>query len=125
MQIKKMWQILVAEDDNTKFVLIEYDISDTFGSEAQITRVKTVAELKRVYSEQGYNFSFIVLDANLKDGATLEFLDEILAREFKKPIIANSSNHEHLMTQMKFGCTHEGGLNLKNVLADIRSELIS
>lgn len=123
--MKKRWQIFVVEDSDRKFADIEYQISSEFGSNAEITRVKTLAELKRVFSEQGNNFAFIVLDANLEDDVTLEFLDLTLAKKFEKPIIANSSNEDHRKTQMHFGCNHLGGPNLGKALADIHFEYIS
>jgi len=44
--MRKKFQILVAEDTDSKFILIEFDISKIFGSDANIARVKTLAELE-------------------------------------------------------------------------------
>ena len=118
--MKKKFQILVAEDSDKKFTLIEFDISQVFGSDAEITRVKTLAELERVFSERSNEFTFIILDASLEDGATLMFLDDEIRLNFKKPVVANSSSRRTRESQMEYGCTHEGGPRLYLSLESIK-----
>jgi len=122
--MRKKFQILVAEDTDSKFILIEFDISKIFVSDANIARVKTLAELEQVFSERSNDFSFIVLDANLADGATLRLLTLKIKPNFNGPIIANSSSAKNRATQMKFGCTHAGGNNFSKTLTGIKAMLV-
>jgi len=101
-----MKRILVVEDDNLYFSIIEGDLS----TEAiTIIRAETLLDADDFFEKNRDDLDLIVMDACVPgdEPNSMWLVRKIISSGYKKPIIACSSSSEYRETLMRAGATHQ------------------
>src|ERR1700755_1483956 len=83
---KKNYKLLVIEDNEGDFLLIEHFLSEEILS-PQITHVKTLKQAKELLTGQHTPFDIVLLDLSLPDSDGEQLIVEIVALCPESPVI--------------------------------------